>query len=73
MTFMENTIVIEVTQEEDGGFVAEGLTEAIFTEGDNWEQLKENVREAVQGYYFDQPSLPNIKLRLVKDEMLVIR
>ncbi|MFM7191089.1 MAG: type II toxin-antitoxin system HicB family antitoxin [Microcystaceae cyanobacterium] len=70
---MQNIIVIEVTQEEDGGFVAEGLTEAIFTQGDTWEQLKENVCEAVQGYYFDQASIPNIKLRLVKDEVLVIR
>jgi predicted RNase H-like HicB family nuclease len=70
---MKNTIVIEVTQEEDGGFIAEGLTENIFTQADTWNELKENVIEAVKGYYFDQPSMPNIKLHLVKDELLVIR
>jgi predicted RNase H-like HicB family nuclease len=44
---MKETIIIEVSQEEDGGFVAEGLTEDIFTQGDTWEELKVNVLEAV--------------------------
>ncbi|HAC62488.1 MAG TPA: 2-phospho-L-lactate guanylyltransferase [Cyanothece sp. UBA12306] len=69
---MNQIIVFEVSQEEDGGFVAECLTEEIFTQGDNWEQLKTNVREAVKGYYFDQPTVPNIKLHLVKNELLMM-
>ncbi|MGL5035237.1 MAG: type II toxin-antitoxin system HicB family antitoxin [Microcystaceae cyanobacterium] len=68
---MKETIIIEVSQEEDGGFVAEGLTEDIFTQGDSWEELKINVLEAVKDYYFDQPSVPNIRLHLVKNELLV--
>lgn len=68
---MKETIIIEVSQEEDGGFVAEGLTEDIFSQGDTWEELKINVLEAVKGYYFDQPSVPNIKLHLVKNELLI--
>ena len=70
---MKSTIVVEVTQEEDGGFIAEGLTENIFTQADTWAELKENVIEAVKGYYFDQPLVPNIKLHLVKDELLVVK
>ncbi len=31
---MKNIIVFEVSQEEDGAFVAECLTEDIFTQGD---------------------------------------
>ena len=46
---MEKIIVFEVFQEEDNGFVAECLTEDIFTQGDNWEELKANVNEAVKG------------------------
>jgi predicted RNase H-like HicB family nuclease len=69
---MNQTIVFEVSQEEDGGFVAECLTEDIFTQGDTWEQLKINVKEAVKGYYFDQPTVPNIKLHLVKNEILMM-
>jgi len=50
-----NELIFEVTQEANGGFCAECLTESIFTEGDTWEQLHANVRDAVRAYYFDQP------------------
>lgn len=69
---MNQTIVFEISQEDDGRFVAECLTEDIFTQGDNWEQLKINVQEAVKGYYFDRPTIPNIKLHLVKNELLMM-
>ncbi len=49
-------IVFNVIQEGDGGFVAECLSHDIFTEGDTWEQLRDNVREAVSAYFFDQPA-----------------
>jgi predicted RNase H-like HicB family nuclease len=41
-----NEVVFEVTQEADGGFVAECLTDGIFTEADSWEELRHNVKEA---------------------------
>jgi predicted RNase H-like HicB family nuclease len=60
-----------VTQEEDGGFCAECLSETIFTQADSWDALRQNVREAVRGYYFDQSqTLPRIRLHLVRDELL---
>ena len=69
---MKTVIVFEVSQEEDGGFVAECLTEDIFTQGDTWEDLKANINEAVKGFYFDRSSFPDVKLHLVKDEMLIV-
>ena len=63
-------IVFEVTQEADGGYVAEALGESIFTEADTWEKLRANVREAVKAFYFDQPSPKSIRLHLVRDEVL---
>ena len=64
-------LVFEVTQESDGGFVAECLTESIFTQADNWEELRQNVKEAVAAYYFDRPQRPStIRLHLVRDEVL---
>jgi predicted RNase H-like HicB family nuclease len=63
---MKNIIVFEVSQEEDGGFVAECLTENIFTQGDTWEDLKVNINEAVKGFYFDRPNLHEVNLHLVK-------
>ncbi len=70
---MNSVIVFEVCEDEDGGFVAECLTENIFTQGDSWDALRANVNEAVKGYYFDKSSFPKVKLHLVKEEMLVIQ
>ena len=61
---MNSVIVFEVFQEEDGGFVAECLTENVFTQGDSWETLCANVNGAVKGYYFDTLSFPQAKLHL---------
>jgi hypothetical protein len=63
-------IVFNVTQEGDGGFVAECLSHDIFTEGDTWEQLRDNVRQAVSAFFFDQPKPAGIRLHLVRDEVL---
>ncbi|HEV2424802.1 MAG TPA: 2-phospho-L-lactate guanylyltransferase [Terriglobia bacterium] len=64
-------LVFEVTQEADGGFVAECLTEAIFTQGDSWDDLRGNVKEAVAAFFFDNPQRPRrIRLHLVRDEVL---
>lgn len=63
-------IVFSITQEEDGGFVAECLSHDIFTQGDTWEQLRQNVREAVSAYFFDQPRPARVRLHLVRDELL---
>lgn len=67
-----NELVFEVTQEGDGGFCAECLTESIVTEANTWDELRLNVREAVRGYFFDQldkAAVP-IRLHLVRDEVL---
>lgn len=53
-----NELIFEISQEADGGFFAECLTESIVTQGDSWEQLCDNVREAVHAYYFDRRVMP---------------
>jgi hypothetical protein len=65
-------IVFEVSQDSDGGFTAEALGESIFTQGDTWDELKINVREAVQAFYFDSTTPVSIRLRLVRDEVLAV-
>lgn len=63
-------LIFEVTQEADGGFVAESLGEGIFTEADTWEELRKNVLEAVNAYFFDSMPPKNVRLHLVRDELL---
>lgn len=67
-------LIFEVTQEADGGYVAECLTESIVTEGDTWDELRSNVREVVEAYYFDAvESRPgSIRLHLLRDEVVAL-
>jgi hypothetical protein len=65
-------LVFEVVQEADGGYCAECLTENIFSQGDNWDQLRENVREATSAYFFDRPGPDRVRLHLVRDEILSV-
>jgi hypothetical protein len=65
-----NELVFSVTQESDGGFVAEALGESIFTQADSWDELRDNVREAVAAFYFDRPAPDRVRLHLVRDEVL---
>ena len=65
-------IVFSVTQEADGGYVAECLSHDIFTQGGTWDELRANVRESVAGFFFDQPKPDVIRLLLVRDEVLAV-
>lgn len=67
-----NEIVFEVTQDADGGFCAECMTESIFTQGDTWEDLRANVKEAVEAFYFDRPRPAGIRLHLIRDEVFAL-
>jgi predicted RNase H-like HicB family nuclease len=69
-----NELIFEISQEADGGFFAECLTESIVTQGDSWEQLRDNVREAVHAYYFDRLDKrpTSIRLHLVRDETVAV-
>ena len=63
-------LVFEVTQDGDGGFSAECLTESIYTQADTWDELRHNVREAVQAYHFDGALPSSVRLHLIRDEIL---
>ncbi len=69
---MKEDLIFDVTQEADGGYVAECLTENVFTQGDTWEELRANVKEAVTAFFFDQAAPQQVRLHLVGDEMLAL-
>jgi hypothetical protein len=60
-------LVFEVMQEADGGYTAEALGESIFTQADSWDGLKANVREAVQGFYFDSTAPASVSFSQKKE------
>ena len=68
-----NELVFEVTQEADGGFVAECLTETIVTQADTWDELRAMVVDAVDGYFFDSAKPQANRLHLVRDEVFLMK
>ncbi len=72
MANKEMEIVFDVVQEQDGGFVADCLNEDIITQADSWEELRNNVREAVNAFFFDSTPPARIRLHMVRDEVLTV-
>jgi predicted RNase H-like HicB family nuclease len=70
---MTSEIVFEVHEDEaDGGFTAAALGHDIFTEGETVEELRANVRDAVQTHFGDSApgDMPRvIRLHFVRDEV----
>ena len=69
---MADELIFDVVQEADGGYCAECLTENIFTQADSWLELRQNVIEAVNAFYFDGVAPVSVRLHLVRDEVLSV-
>ena len=65
-------LIFEVTEEADGGFCAECLTESIVTQGNNWNELRANLKEATEAFFYDGPKPKFIRLHFVRNEVLVL-
>lgn len=66
-------IIFEITEDEvDGGFIARALGHSIVTQAETWNELRNNVREAVR-CHFDEGTAPAvIRLHRVMDEILAL-
>jgi len=66
-------LIFEVREAEEGGYVARALGQAIFTEAETWQQLRENVLEVTSLHFEDAPAKPKlIQLHFVKDELIAV-
>jgi hypothetical protein len=63
-------IIFVVEEAEDGGYIAKSIPESIFTEADNIEELKKNVREAVSCHFDEEKAPQLIRLHFVRDEVI---
>ena len=65
-------IIFEVTQDDvDGGYSASALEYSIHTQGDSFEEIRRNVKEAVDCYSDDSMSRPKLsRLHFVRDEVV---
>jgi len=68
----ERSVFFLVEEAVEGGYNARALVESIFTQGDNLDDLKANIRDAVQ-CHFDDNNIPEIiRLHLVKEEVITV-
>ncbi len=66
-------IQFEVFEEDDGGYVATAQGESIVTEADTLDELRDNVREAVQCHFEGRMEIPSvIHLNFVRHEVLTV-
>ena len=64
-------IVFEVNESVDGGFEASALGYSIFTQGEDWEDLKAMIQDAVRCYFPEEDQRPAlIRLLLTREEVL---
>ena len=67
-----NEIIFIVEEDIEDGFNARALGESIFTQGENIEELRANIRDAVE-CHFDSGSKPKmIRLHFVSQEVLAV-
>ncbi len=64
-------LIFEVRDAKEGGYYARALGHAIFTEAENWEQLRANVLEATSLHFEEAAESPRlVQLHYVKDELI---
>lgn len=65
-----NEIIFLVEEDFEGGYNARALSESIFTQGESIEELRINIRDAVN-CHFDETNKPKvIRLHFVSEEVL---
>jgi hypothetical protein len=69
----DSEIIFEVQESPEGGYEARALGFSIFTQGDDLNDLKAMVQDAVRCHFEDDDSRPRvIRLHLVKDEVIPV-
>ena len=65
-----NEIIFAVEDAIEGGYNARALGVSIFTQAETMEELRVNVREAVDCFYGDDDAPKIIRLHYVREELL---
>lgn len=63
-------IIFLVEEADEGGFTARAVGDSIFTEGDSLDELRRNIREAVECHFEDGQAPKVIRLHIVHEEIL---
>lgn len=62
-------IIFMVEEDPGGGYVARALGHSIFTEGETLEELRENIKDALECHFDTKEEIPSVvRLHIVKEE-----
>ena len=63
-------LIFQVEEAPEGGYMARALGASIFTEADNLESLRGQVRDAVRCHFEEGQGPRVIRLHFVRDEVI---
>jgi len=67
---MTKEIIFLVEEDPEGGYFARALGYSIFTQGETIEELKQNVKDALECHFERKEDVPKvIRLHIVKEEV----
>jgi predicted RNase H-like HicB family nuclease len=65
-----NELIFLVEEDPEGGYNAKALGQSIFVQGDTFEILKGNIKDALECHFDTREDIPGIiRLHIVHDEM----
>lgn len=61
-----------MTEAPEGGYDARALGHSVFTQGDDWDDLRKMVRDAVLCHFDDREAPKVIRLHFVREEAIAV-
>ena len=65
-------IIFEITESPEGGYDARALGHRVLTQGDDWDDLRKMVRDAVLCHFDDREAPKVIRLHCVREEAIAV-
>ena len=69
---MTSEIIFVVEDAVEGGYIAKALGESIFTEADDIEKLKVNIKDAVLCHFEEGKHPKIIRLHFIREEFIAV-
>lgn len=68
----DTEIVFQVREASEGGYIARAVGYNIFTQGEDWEDLKFMLRDAVLCHFDDGEAPAAIRVHMVQSEVIPV-
>ncbi|WP_036225342.1 type II toxin-antitoxin system HicB family antitoxin [Mesoaciditoga lauensis] len=72
MREVPDEIIFLVEESQDGGYKARALGYSIFTQGETFDEIKKNIKDAVHCHFEEKDKPLLIRLHFVKDEIITV-